>query len=692
MPHPSNTRRGSMDGKSISGRYSYVPEGDPSLDPGTEADPSIQVIVRLDVDGPQAQNCLSVSVTRRFPPARAHGIAEVTGDSRPRKSGRRVQAELAYIEGDRQLLPGNLPVFEVLGAGDNDSLRYSLTFADREGLGSYPLVFESPFFDDIEFEVDRVENASPAVTSYNTGAHPNRPTDLPEESLSLARVYERAGFGVSISEQASAIPLVEAGADGAWSNGELHNAMVTYWSRFAHRPQWALWVLYAARHELGESLGGVMFDDIGDNHRQGTAIFTDSFVSVPPPEDPAPEAWVDRMVFCTAVHEIGHAFNLAHSWQKGLVIPLGDPWMPLRDQPEVRSFMNYPFNVTGGESAFFSDFQFRFSADELLFMRHSPRGFVQMGNSDWFENHGFEAPDALAGNDQWQLRIRANRDLNIFAFLEPVMMEFKLTNKDSRIRQLDRHTLSGATGVTVYAQREGRTARIWRPMITRCQLPEPVPLQHGESLYEAHNVSASAAGWLIDEPGFYKIQASVDVGGRQVVSNVLRIYVTPPRNAAENRLAPDYFTEDVARALVFHGVPALPKAMAVLEAVAARCPRNPAALHAILAISAPDLRDYKLLDTTGNESRLVLRCHRARVDRCAPLQTTALLKAAHKAADTLGHITYFHAIQEFGEALYREGDPQEARRVARSALQVMKKRSILDSVIHSAEDRLNRMT
>ena len=80
----------------------------------------------------------------------------------------------------------------------------------------------------------------------------------------------------------------------------------------------------------------------------------------------------------------------------------GDPWIPLTDDSEARSFMNYPSRVAGGEAAFFGNFRFRFLDEELVFMRHAPRRFVQMGNEDWFSNHGFEAPGAetdAAGDD-----------------------------------------------------------------------------------------------------------------------------------------------------------------------------------------------------------------------------------------------------------------------------------------------------
>ena len=134
------------------------------------------------------------------------------------------------------------------------------------------------------------------------------------------------------------VPLAGAGADVRWSNQEMHDAMQVYWSRFAPKAQWSVWVFFASLHEMGTDLGGIMFDDIGPNQRQGTAIFGNSFIAQAPRGDPNPAAWVSRMRFWTAAHEMGHAFNLAHAWQKSL----GTPWIPLNDEPDAFSFMNYP--------------------------------------------------------------------------------------------------------------------------------------------------------------------------------------------------------------------------------------------------------------------------------------------------------------------------------------------------------------
>jgi hypothetical protein len=156
------------------------------------------------------------------------------------------------------------------------------------------LVFEyaSPCFHTVEFEFDHGDGTTP-VTKIKTHAHPNRPATLPDEILSLQEVYRRAGFCVSTSSEESTVPLTGAGIGALWSDMEMHDAMQVFWSRFADASQWAMWVFFAGLHEADlptpwnpnpqpEDLGGVMFDDIGPNHRQGTAIFNDSFISNAP--------------------------------------------------------------------------------------------------------------------------------------------------------------------------------------------------------------------------------------------------------------------------------------------------------------------------------------------------------------------------------------------------------------------------
>lgn len=654
----------------------------------------LTIHVRVDVDRYFPQNRISIEVRRLFPKTTSHVIAEVTADTCLGFNNRRIEADITYRDGASALIPGDRVVLEARrtrGFGYN-SYRLSLIGPGR-ATRRYDLTFESRYFDPVEFEVDRVANAGTAITTFATGSHPNRPANLPNETISIQTVYQRAGFDVSLSPNTTVIPTAGTGANGTWSDSEMHNAMVTYWSRFQNRPQWALWVLYAARHDQGRSLGGVMFDDIGANHRQGTAIFTDSFIQDVPPGDPNPAAWRQRMTFWTAVHEMGHAFNLAHAWQKAAGIAQGapgDPWIPLANEPEARSFMNYPFRVAGGQAAFFSDFRFRFTDDELLFLRHAPRRFVQMGNSDWFVDHGFEAPDALMNAVGWDLQIRPNRAANSYRFLEPVNLELKLTNRSDDTVAVDKGLLGDGRHITVLVRREGGETRRWRAMVTRCHEEKDAPLAPAESLYGGHMISASTDGWIVDEPGFYKVQAAVDMGEEVVVSNVLRLYVAPPASDEESRVAPDYFSEEVGRAIAFAGAPALTGAHDVLAKVTEHCPDNPAACHAAVALSAPLLRDYKVLKAGEDRASLAIATAAAKVDKAAKTQMRALMENADGAAETLGHIGYFAQLGQLAEAMAGAGDDKGANMVLKASIATMKKRGILASVIRSAERKLGR--
>jgi hypothetical protein len=684
----------------VSGRYRLRPVFSPSPFPAPHSPRpftpinATQITVRVDVDRYYPQRRISIEATRIFPRMAAHAIAVVTSDVCLGLFRRRIEARINYRDGNAALIPGNRLIFEAFRGTGFGYSTYRLRLIDSGGTTrTYNLAFQSQYFDPVEFEVDAVANAGAPVTTYATGSHPNRPAGLPSETLSLRTTYQRAGFDVTMSPNTSTIPVSGAGANATWSDAEMHNAMVTFWSRFANRPRWAMWVLFAARHDRGRGLGGIMFDDIGANHRQGTAIFTDSFIQDVPSGDANPAAWRRRMVYWTAVHEMGHAFNLAHAWQKALGRPQvdGDPWIPLANDNEARSFMNYPFRVSGGQSAFFADFDFRFTNDELIFMRHAPRRFVQMGNEDWFENHGFEDDSFAEEGSPFTLQLRPNRESNGFKFLEPVSLELKLTNTSGEAQAIDEDCLADGRHVAIVVRRDGGRSRKWRPFTTYCHELDAGMMKPGESRYASHFVGASTDGWLIDEPGFYLVQAAVEVGGEVVRSNALRIFVSQTTSEAENKVAPDYFSEDVARVLAFQGAPALDTANDTLKEVIARCASNPAATHAAIALSSPLLRQFKTLKAGETRDDLAFGTSAQKLSQASKVQVDALVKQPDAAAETLGHIPYFDTLERLSGALADEGDKKEAASIQQSAVQLMAKRGVLKSVIDAAKRRLARM-
>jgi hypothetical protein len=401
---------------------------------------------------------------------------------------------------------------------------------------------------------------------------------------------------------------------------------------------------------------------------------------------------VRRMRFWTTAHEMGHAFNLAHSWQKSL----GTQWVPLLDEPEARSFMNYPYNVAGGETAFFADFEYRFSDAELLFMRHAPARFVQMGNADWFDHHGFESPGTALLASEFSLEVRANRQNLQFEFLEPVVLEVKLTNRGRDPKILRATTLSPQSLVVVIKP-EGKPARQWIPYATACIEPRAEVLDPGTSVYESLPLYAGLNGWDIAAPGAYAIQVAAEIDGVVVFSDPLHVRVAAPASFEEEAMAAEFFTEDVGRTLVFGGTAALAKANDTLRETVDRLSSSRAAVHAAVALAQPLARDFKSLTIPKPDAALTsladvgasFATRSANPQEALDLLELAAGKRGHQAAETLGHVGYRRQVERFASALAMAGAGKEAASIQSDLARVLAKRGVLDSVVEDVKDRVN---
>ena len=85
-------------------------------------------------------------------------------------------------------------------------------------------------------------------------------------------------------------------------------------------------------------------------------------------------------------------------------------------------------------------------------MRHAPERFVQMGNADWAVDHGFEQPN-ISTHPSFNLELRVNRKSSIFQWLEPTVIEIKLTNTSNQPQSINKHILSDLYGMTVMVKK-----------------------------------------------------------------------------------------------------------------------------------------------------------------------------------------------------------------------------------------------
>ena len=215
-------------------------------------------------------------------------------------------------------------------------------------------------FRTLRLEQDRTSTVSPFV-AYNTGS---LPSGAPVRVLSINTAYTEAGIEMINAGIKNVVPISVAGEDGKWINAELHNGMLNHFSLYQNTPAWDVWLLHAYEHINGAGLYGIMFDQAG-LQRQGCAVFYRGIGGTTSNQQ--------RLQLYTCVHELGHCFNLLHSWQKSYATP------PKPNIPGSLSWMNYPWGFPGGDVAFWNNFPFQFDPVEVSHMRHGFRNNVIMG-------------------------------------------------------------------------------------------------------------------------------------------------------------------------------------------------------------------------------------------------------------------------------------------------------------------------
>ena len=143
-----------------------------------------------------------------------------------------------------------------------------------------------------------------------------------------------------------------AGGPGAiWRDARRHDRLLV----LREPPQWALWTFFADQHETAPALAGSC-STTSDPTIVRAALFYNSFIS-----DRRRSAIRIRPHHCQEPFLDRGARDGPLVQPRALVAEVarcsvrGSPWIPLMDEPEARSFMNYPYGVLG-EAAFYADF------------------------------------------------------------------------------------------------------------------------------------------------------------------------------------------------------------------------------------------------------------------------------------------------------------------------------------------------
>jgi hypothetical protein len=307
--------------------------------------------------------------------------------------------------------------------------------------------------------------------------------------------------------------------------------------------------------------------------------------------------------------------------------------------------------------------------------------FVQMGNADWFDHHGFEEAN-VSVEPALELTLRVNRETAAFEFMEPVAVEAKLKNISGKPVLVDPGMLA-ADALTIVIKKDGQPARLFAPFAHMCREPRTAVLEPGSSLYNSVIVSVGLNGWDAAEPGRYTIQGAVRIDEEDVVSQPLGLRIAPPASREEESLAQDLFTEDPGRIIAIGGSRVLDRGNAVLQEVAERLPGRRVAVHARLALGAPLALDYKEL--VPDDGGIAVETRAAQPEEARQLVDEAVTDSPDTAAETLGHVRFRRTLERIGRRLGAAGDSEGAVETLQLLRDTLADRKVLSTVIEEID-------
>ncbi|HSN22995.1 MAG TPA: hypothetical protein VLS45_02295 [Methylomicrobium sp.] len=234
----------------------------------------------------------------------------------------------------------------------NDSILIAdVALSGENNIDRYQCSWHSSFFHDADLQIDVCKNVAfePVLPEYQISG---------DKVLTLESVYAEAGICLSVSRQG----LVST-RRRPWLPDGLHLAMHQHFHSLSESPQWQLWGLVANRFHQSDT-AGIMFSQAESRTslpaQRGFAVFREheSFAGLKPGSEGLEREEAAKRYLHTFVHEIGHAFNLQHSWEKG--------------RPDALSWMNTAgrYDKRNGKGSFWRDFEFQFDHEEIVKLRH----------------------------------------------------------------------------------------------------------------------------------------------------------------------------------------------------------------------------------------------------------------------------------------------------------------------------------
>jgi len=524
----------------LSGRYTAV-SGPHRLD------------LRVDLDGPRAQQRVSGDLFESPPgEPEAHFLSFMTAAL----MAPALQAPLE-ITHHPEYQAGTLS----LTSSNSASALVTLTLARTGSPTGDVLTFNATRVDDflrsVDLRVYAFSGLLPPDAAELDAVHRANQGGAPASAITVRSILEENGFRTR-KPTVEILPAGGAGPDEAWSDAELHEALVAL--RGATPPSatepWPFDLLVAPRGDRPRVLG-VLFDTGAAGVGRAAAVFYNAIRSHQKVVNQSgPFA---REYLFTCIHEIGHMLRLPHAW-----VPFGGVGTAERDDRAL-SFMAYPDNYALGYTRFYARFPFEFREEERLHLRHGAWSDIWPGGSSEEAPSFLQAraarPRKRSDQEQLRLELRSSGPAR-FRFGEPVKLELKLENVSRRPVRVQEGVLDfGGGGIQVSVTRRGskEPARLLRPILLRDCRGKRITLGGPglapRALYSTLDLTFGRRGFNFLEPGWYSLTAAARLPERdRIASASLEIEVEPPTRS-EERAAAEFLSPLVGLALTLGGDP-----------------------------------------------------------------------------------------------------------------------------------------
>ncbi|XP_070552735.1 uncharacterized protein [Ptychodera flava] len=414
---------------------------------------------------------------------------------------------------------------------------------------SYECIKYSQYFRHVEVDIDYSGSDQLLLPTYNTSSHPERALDLEDDrEITVFSALDDAGIKITVDD-ANCNRVHDQDPSTAWTLAELYEAMETHHDKDPSK--WNIWILLAP-HYRDPRTAGLMFDR---KNRKGFALFTGHKwfhgMTIPESRDKIKnkiKATALRKFIHTFVHEMGHTFNLQHSWDKG--------------NPDSLSFMNndYRYNWRNGEGSYFKNFTFSFDEEEILFLRHGRSNWVQPGVSPFLKDLPPSSLPADADDDDHfskRLQFTIKSSKVSYTQMEVVRLELKLKNNHTKTIYVESKLDPSENWVKIYIRdpngtvmevdsfASGSIAGYIKPLYPTGstdgtdRVSEVVPLVYGKD------------GFYFKHPGDYRIKAVYTFGNYNVVTKPVKI--TIHKYSGDDSLLDRFFTDEVGEYIALGG-------------------------------------------------------------------------------------------------------------------------------------------